>query len=80
MQEIHEVRRLIQERYDALDEQKVVAIAPARLAEDVYGEISKPCICEIPLLVRITSELYIRQLAREVCREKNLTEQSEAEE
>lgn len=77
MHEPNQLTSLLQEKYHVLHGKKLIAISPKDLADEVYKAIDPKKIS--PLLVQMAAILELRQLARAVCRQRNVESQQATE-
>ncbi len=77
-QTAQQLNDLIRSKFNALDEVGEIEISPSNLALKVLREIDPKNLS--PALVQVAAILELRQLARAVCRQRQFSNEREAEE
>lgn len=72
-----QLTEILRAEYNRLDELNAEAISPAQLAQHTYAVIDPGEVS--PDLVQVAAILALKQMARAICRARNLKEQQEVE-
>jgi hypothetical protein len=77
MKSSEELSHLIRAKYNVLNDARVIAISVADLAENVYEDIDPQGLA--PELVRSAAVLELRQLARAICRSRQVSDENQSQ-